>query len=181
MRAREIINESVTFGPARLVEPKMFSGEEWWQRVDAECPACEGTGEEEEWGDDPKRKCWYCNGTGKVKQTQSTAPELDVSNANALVVLKILGIDKYDDDELMGHIPSSKFPALQQRLLKLRNIAGKRQQFEIPSTTTKRAGGPTMIDFGVSSEQVEHYIDRLMEIIKFAQDNDSDNVYLTWA
>ena len=179
MRARQFINESVTFGPARLVEPKMFSGEEWWEKVDAECPACDGTGEEK-WDDEPKSNCWYCNGTGKVEQTISNAPELDVSNANAHVVLKILGIKNYSD-ELMGRIPSSEFPALQQRLLKLKNIAGKRQQFEIPSTTTKSAGGPTMIDFGVSSTQVEHYIDRLMEIIKFAQDTNSDNVYLTWA
>lgn len=181
MRVQELIQESVTFGPAKLVEPKMFSGEEWWEKVDTECPSCEGTGEEEEWGDDPKSKCWYCNGTGKVKRTISNAPELDVSNSNARIVLKILGIAKYDDDELMGHIPGSDFPALQQRLLRLRNIADKRQQFEIPSTTTKSAGGPTMIDLGVSSEQVEHYIDRLLEIIKFAQAHDSDNIYLTWA
>ena len=179
MRAHQFIQESVTFGPAKLVEPKTFSGEEWWQRVEAECPACEGTGQEE-WDEDTKRKCLYCYGTGKVKQTQSTAPELTVSNSNALVVLNILGINNYSD-ELMGHIPSSKFPALQQRLLKLKNIAGKRQQFEIPSTTTKSAGGPTMIDSGVSSEQIENYINRLMDILKFARDTDADNVYLTWA
>jgi hypothetical protein len=162
MRASQFIQETVTFGPAK----------------EAECPACKGTGQEE-WDEDTKRKCLYCNGTGKVKRTQSTAPELNVSNANARVVLKILGINEYD--ELTGHVPSSEFPALQKRLLRLKNIKDKRQQFEIPSTTTKRAEGPEMIDFGVSSEQVEHYIDSLMEIIKFAQDNKSNNIYLAWA
>lgn len=178
MRAHQFINESVTFSVARLVEPKTFSGAEWWEKVEAECPSCEGTGKEK-WGDDTEYRCMYCDGKGKVKQTKSLAPELNVSNANAHVVLNILGIHNYDD-ELMGHIPQTKFPELQRRLLLLKNKIGKSGQFTRPTIQHKQSKGPTMIDVGLSNEQIKHYIEKLQEIIKFAQDTHSDNIYLTW-
>ena len=94
MKIKEIINEGMTFGPAKKVTKNgetYITGQEWQSKQDVECPYCEGKGYEEYHGQ--REKCGYCKGLGSTNEWVSSAPELDVSNANGYAIQQMLVLD----------------------------------------------------------------------------------------
>lgn len=188
MKIKEIINEGMTFGPARIVHKngeKYITGEEWWKKEEQECPFCDGTGQQE-WGDE-KRECGYCYGKGKSMEHVSTAPELQVSNANGYAIQAMLGVEP----DYSGHIEPKDLPKLMQKLIKLKNSSLDQytEDPRIDNPTMQRLpdengvakigkSGPTMVHGGRSHAQVERYIDKLIDIVRFAQQN---NAAISWA
>lgn len=184
----EILNEGITFGPARRIVKNgetWITGEEWWKKEEQECPYCDGTGQQD-WGDE-KHECGYCHGKGKTMEHVSDAPELQVSNANGYAIQEMLGLEP----DSSGHIAAEDLPKIMQRLIKIKNT-GMDPYVEDPTIEkpsmqrlpdedgVARIGksGPTMIHGGRSHAQVERYIDKLIEIIRFAQKN---NAIISWA
>jgi hypothetical protein len=188
MKIKEIINEGMTFGPARIIDKngeKYITGEEWWKDQEQECPFCHGTGQEK-WGNET-HECGYCYGKGKTMERVSTAPELDVSNSNGYAIQEMLGLEP----ESAGHIPVEALPKIMQRLIKLKNssLDPYTQDTVIDQPTMQRLpdedgvakigkSGPTMIYGGRTHAQVERYINKLIDIVKFAQQN---NAAISWA
>lgn len=188
MRAKEFLKESMTFGPAvektykdDQGETKTYwTGDPWWSTETKPCWVCDGTGKEEE-----KYECRMCHGKGTTEDHVSSAPELNVSNHNGWEIQNMLGLDP----DYSGLIRHEDIPKYIRKLLLLKN-KGSEQYTQEPSVTTgqmRRTGdndnittigrGPTMHDFGRSQQQVDRYIDKLLELFQFAQKN---NASISW-
>lgn len=179
MRASEFIKESVTFNVAKEKEyapgKKAWSDEEFGKHVEAPCWVCDGT------GIDPngnRGECDYCHGTKVTKEWQSDAPELNVANANAAAILDMLGLER----AYGGVWTPEQLPAIMKKLVKLKNTdtSGYTQEPTVSLGQMLRrkidgvdtiGRGPTMHDMGRSQGQVTRYIDKLMEIVKYAQEH----------
>lgn len=191
MRAKEFIVEGITFSPAVMKDyvdhegkpGKLLTGEPWWRKEWKECFVCDGTGKET-YGD-RSVTCGRCNGKGKMQEPVSDAPELSVSNSNGFAIQEMLGLEPDDS----GTIYNKDLPKIMRRLIQLKN-KGSSEYTQEPSTSqgpmrktqtdqgiTKISRGPTMHDYGRSQGQVDRYIDELIKIIKFAQENDA---HISW-
>jgi hypothetical protein len=189
MRAKDFITESMTFGPTEEQsyvdnhgkQRKIWSGDRWWRKEEKQCWVCDGTGKDKYHGD----TCDFCSGKGTYNDTVSDAPELNVSNSNGFAIQEMLGLNP----EYSGIIFNKDLPTYIRKLILLKNKGS--QEYTKDSTTTqgpmKKVGtdqnitsisrGPTMIDYGRSQTQVDRYIDELLKIMKFAQEN---NASLSW-
>jgi hypothetical protein len=179
MRAFEFITEGMTFNP--VVEKEFSDGEKYWtgsdweRKVTIDCRDCDGTGKDRE------HPCFYCKGTGKEEDIMSDAPELQVSNANGDIIQQMLGLDP----DYSGVIYNKDLPDIMRRLIMLKNKGS--QQYTKDASVDRGAmrrqsddqgvarigRGPTMYDAGRSQSQVDRYIDKLIEIIQFAQKNNT--------
>lgn len=185
MRLHEIceLKESVTFDVAELVDypghGKVFTGQRWWKKVQTECWVCDGTGKDEH------HDCEMCHGSGELSGTESEAPELNVSNTNAIAIIEFLGLH-WDHS---GNFPQKDLPALRRKLIKLKNGGASdlisdnethqgpmaARQGENGVTTISR--GATIHSMGRSADQVGRYAEKLLSIIDFAQKN---GAHVTW-
>jgi hypothetical protein len=183
MKIKELLNEGMTFNP--VVEKEFSTGEKYWTGSDWErkmtinCRDCDGTGK------DRTQLCVYCGGTGKEEDTVSDAPELQVSNANGEIIQQMLGLDP----DYSGVIHNVDLPKVIRRLILLKNKStqqytadpkqerGPTQKWTDKQGITHIGPGATMYDLGTSQAQIDRYIDRLIEIVQFAQKN---NASLGW-
>lgn len=187
MRINELLFESITFSPAVKLtdnDREYWGTDPWDVEQDVDCWHCDGTGKlyGDEESNDP---CIACRGTGKRKTQVSTAPSLNVSNTNGLAIQEFLGLDP----DYSGLIPHNKLPELMRILIKAKNqganslvksdeiIPGRRHIWNDDGVTHIRTG-PTIHHGGRSQQQVERYIDRLIEIVRFAQKN---NAAINWS
>lgn len=186
--SRKPLQESVDFHPAVLsirdghkyVEyPEGTLGKE-----EANCEACDGTGEEYDERDNKSYPCQYCDGKKTYTKSVASCPELNVANRNATVILDMLGIEA----DYAGWIDPKDIPDLRRRLIKLKN-GGSDQHTIAPSTSksiradtsgeiARITSGPTMIDSGVPQEQIDLYVDKILEIMDWAQKNGTG---VSWA
>lgn len=183
MKITDLLNEGMTFTPARLVVKddgdKYIDGAEFEQKVEKVCAGCEGTGKQE-YSPGDIYPCGYCDGDGKYTEYESTVPTLQVSNSNGGDILDWLGIEH----DYVGYIPPEKLPLIMAKLIKIKNSENGISDFTTDTSQTKDTrvdrsdpnvpkitAGPTMIHMGRSYQQVERYVDRLMDIIKTAQEH----------
>ena len=177
--AESLINEGMTFNP--VVEKEFSTGEKYWtgsdweRKITIDCRDCDGTGK------DRTQLCVYCGGTGKEEDRVSDAPELQVSNANGEEIQRMLGLDP----DYSGIIHNKDLPDIMRRLIILKNKGSQQytKDASVDRGTMRRQSddqgvarigrGPTMYDAGRSQSQVDRYIDRLIEIIQFAQKNNT--------
>jgi len=180
---KQSLQESVTFDPIVFDKENNYYHNPFGSNKEVDCWVCKGTGKDsygkDEWD------CDMCGGKGKKEEWVSDAPELNVSNSNAFAILDMLGVS---DPDYAGKIQNKDLPAVMRKLIMLKNkgaeeytepgsISGnKMQKYKDPATGLDRIGrqGPMMYHMGRSSSQVERYIDKLLEIIKFAQQNNAD-------
>lgn len=197
MRLSEILNESVTFGVAKLenIDGKQYYTDPFSKKVMEPCWVCDGTGQEtqREYTDDDgkhhpayKYECGMCRGKGKFEDFKTDAPELNVANGNAMEIQRMLGLDA----DYSGSISHADLPAFRRHLIKIKNgdmsshvaepkkEVGKMRSYTDDEGQSRIGRGPTMIDSGRSHAQVERYIDSLLSIMDFAQKNNLD---VTWA
>ena len=185
MRIQDLITEGMTFNAVKSKDydgRKVWSSEDWETKQMEPCFVCDGTGKEE-WGTDVY-PCRRCDGKGETEEWVSSAPELQVSNANGYEIQRMLGIT---DPDYSGLLHNRDLPKFMRRLIQLKN-QNTSQYTQQPSDERGPMGrqhtddqgvthighkGPRMIDMGRSQEQVNRYIDTLIELIKFAQENDA--------
>lgn len=183
MRAHEFIIESITFSPSYeedYTDPqgntrKVWTGRKWWRKDIVDCYDCDGTGVDKFY----KTQCRWCNGTGKEEKDVSDAPELNVSNSNGFEIQRMLGLKP----EYGGIILHADLPKFIRQLIRLKNTSTNDYVVEPSYTTgpmrktgsdknvTSIGSGPHMYDGGRSQDQINRYIDKLLEIFKFAHDN----------
>lgn len=153
------------------------------KRKDVECWVCDGTGKDKYYDE---ANCEYCKGKGKNYEFVSDAPEMNVSNSNGFKIIDMLGLE----EDYSGHVDNKDLPAVMRRLLQLKNQPEKGTGIEHPGTVTNRnklfrykdqdgmdqigRQGPVIYNFGISESQARQYVDQLIKIVKFAQDNDAD-------
>lgn len=185
MKIQEIISESVTFSPSILKKSKhgeYWTDEDFRKEVEKTCWVCDGTGQEDQY------TCRYCKGSGKIKEWEFEDPnlELNVSNSNAMYILRTLGLEP----DYSGIIPNNKLPELLRKLIKLKNDEISKYTIDPsterrkPTTSTDSSGvthishGPRIYHGGVSENQVTRYLDRLISMAKFAQKHGAS---ISWA
>jgi ribosomal protein L37AE/L43A len=191
MKIKDVLNEGMTFNP--VVEKSFTKGEhagetywtgsDWERKEKHECPDCKGTGKGRySNGEFP---CVFCGGKGYEEETFSDAPELSVSNANGKIIQEMLGLDP----DYSGVIHNKDLSNIMRRLILLKNKGaqqytrepkqerGPTHQWTDDHGITHIGRGPTMHDYGLSQDQINKYVDRLIQIIQFAQKN---NASLGW-
>jgi hypothetical protein len=173
MRYYEIIQESITFSP---------SGGDFYERKQVTCIGCDGAGTEKY--SDKEYVCPECNGTGLMMDTVPVGDwtELNVSNANAFAIFNMLGIE----GDYAGTIRNRDLPKLMQKLIALKNkdssrytrdpetSQGPMRRYKDDDGQDRIGRGATWHDMGRSQSQVDRYIDSLIKLVKFAQQNDAD-------
>jgi len=196
MRFKEILEESVTFGVARLEDHdgrKVYS-DPFMKKTMETCFVCDGTGKETYGGYEdadgkyhPKSEhtCGMCKGEGKNEEWRSDADELNVSNANAWGIQEMLGLDP----DYSGAIKKEQFPEIRRRLIKLKNTditphtqpavksGGQTKAYKDDQGQSRIGKTLTVHDMGRSHAQVERYIEKLLSLMDFAQKNDCDLVW----
>jgi hypothetical protein len=185
--AENVLFESVDFHPAVLED---HDGEIYIVyppgsevKSEQECHYCNGSGKDvqndayrEEFGKD--LACDGCAGTGRVTETDYIFPNMNVSSANAFHIARMIGLDP----DHTGWVPPEEIPNLIRTLMRLKNTDTTRH--EVPSEDT---GGDRYVDTsgqvprigttmrmiggGIDSQRIESYVNRLMEICKWAQDH----------
>ena len=179
------LNESVTFAPSKLVDhPKYGKVHDMiGDFKDVDCRGCKGTGEEE-WSTGEIHPCRWCKGSGKTKEFVTTAPEMNVANRNASVILDLLGLPNEDS----GTIYHEDLPELRRKIIRLINSDAAEKSAIAPTTDRgelrrqKVTGddgvtsivatrGPTMMDGGLKVQQVEGYLTRLLNMVTYAQEH----------
>lgn len=189
------LNESVTFNAVdeEEYEPGKKAFSPRWKKVIEDCWVCKGTGKEHYFNDLGEKKyykCEYCHGTGKTEEHKDDGPELQVSNGNASLIIDMLGIGT--DEDYSGVIMNSEIPAVMKRLIALKNSKDGVSPYTRPDAeyrgqaraVTDETGqsrisrGPTIHSMGANAAQVMRYVDSLMAILKYAQEND---MHVAWA
>lgn len=182
MKVRDIITESMTFHPATLTtnsNGQQVIGFADQDEEDVECYICDGNGKDPYADEGEDLPCRRCNGKGYEKEMVGKGPEMNVANGNGYAIQQMLGLEP---DEY-GFIENKDLPGIMRKLMQLKN--GDTSSHTRDSETTRGAmgkgdtdgnvtsigrKGPTMIDMGRSQGQVSSYIDRLMDIVKYAQE-----------
>jgi|TARA_R110001632_G_scaffold51559_1_gene128470 hypothetical protein len=187
MKSRDFrkLNESITFAVSKEIPDEVHGTvndlSHFGKRKDVECWYCDGTGKEKHYNQIP---CEVCDGTGtELNKWIPSSPELSISNPNGYLIMDMLGIESKSS----GTIKNANLPALMRKLIQLKN--SDRSQYAEPGsqsggkigTYKDQAGmdtigrkGPMMYNMGTTDDQVTAYVDQLIKIIKFAQDNDAD-------
>jgi len=146
------------------------------------CRFCDGTGKEK-WGDE-EYECGYCDGKGETSDFIPEGPEMNLSNRNAEVFLKLLGVEF----DYAGTIFNEELPQLRRRIVKVLNSNDissatidpyerggelRRDKVKSDDGTTQIATRrtPKMIDFGLPESQIKRYFRDFLEMIDFAQKN----------
>ena len=186
MKSRDFrkLNESIDFSVTKSYEDDqgrtIHDMSHFGERKDVECWVCDGTGKDKYYDE---AICDYCEGKGKRLEFVSDAPEMNVSNSNGFKIIDMLGLEK----DYAGHVDHKDLPSIMKRLIMLKNSdrsryaePGSQSSGEI--TTYKNDDGidtigrkgPMMYNMGTTDEQVTGYVDQLIKIVKFAQDNNAD-------
>lgn len=182
-----VLLESIEFHPATISDDGMeinFPANSV-VRKSSPCPECKGTGKDlyaAEQGRD--QKCYDCFGAKTITDTEYKFPSMGVSNENAQIVCDLIGVE-YDSH---GWIAPEHIPAILRRLIYVKNKPTdgfERESSENQGTVMDRTGEipqirrtATLIDAGVSADQVMRYIDKMIEICQWAKQNDCG---VSWA
>lgn len=203
MKLDEILNETVTFSPMKYDEKTgeydhftKKSTQECWmcdgygveQYFDKEKNKYYDPSDLDGYGDVSKFEaieCRLCRGEGKILDEVPTGPELNVANRNATVILKMIGIEP----DYAGEIPKDKLADIRRTLIKIKNQGVDKFTIEPKHEPSKLIGrdvvdddgikkiqpryGAGIMDLGLSPEQIERYIDVLIDMIDFAQKNNA--------
>jgi hypothetical protein len=97
-------------------------------------------------------KCPHCAGTNRVAFPYGEH-EVNMANGNAMILLRVLGLPEDYAGEIPGHVLARKATEAVNRLTKV-------ERHERPTTITK-GNGPTVIDMGLSAEQIRERLVRL--------------------
>lgn len=183
---KQLLLESVTFHAAIIQDDgkrKMYDTAHFQKAEQQECWVCDGTGK------DPYHsgECGMCDGKKEVTKYVTPYKSLNVSNSNAQEILNML--DQEMDDEWCGAWEEKELPVIRRKLIAIKNKDSSK--YVIPSSDTQGKAravkdengqsrisrGPRVIDGGVSSSQINHYVDTLLALIDFAQKN---KAVVTW-
>lgn len=148
-----------------------------------DCWVCDGSGKDIQ-NDAYKARfgkdlpCERCEGLGKHDEIDYNFPNLNVANSNAFHIADMLGLEP----DYTGWIPLEEIPNVLRRLIRLKNgevadwtksLSDERGETKVDYTgaVPRIQGGARMIGGEITFAQVERYIDRLMDICKWAQDH----------
>lgn len=150
------------------------------QRV--ECWYCDGTGKDPM---DRQYSCSLCDGEKTIEKHVSEAPEYNLSNSNARMLMDLLG---FDIDNEAWTISIEQLPDIRRRIMWLLNNpealargerapsdtqAVRRERYKDPETgldAIRSVAGPRMIDLGIDVDYIKRRLNNMLEVIIWAQE-----------
>lgn len=123
-------------------------------------------GRGEPWACAPGRRCGYCE-DGFDLVAVSPAPDLNVANETARVLLATLGLPC---DDLWGCLTPGRIPAVRREIV--RALSSDRPELRAVAGAVYGGlgtGRPLVIDAGVSSDRIRDRLARLDAVLAWAQ------------
>jgi hypothetical protein len=119
----------------------------------------------------PERRCDYCV-DGLEETWESPAPEVNVANVTAGVLLAVLRLDALRSlpGELYGYLTPEEIPGVRRRIVYALST-GLPERNVIPAS---ESGGPNrarIINFGLDAERIRDRLARLDSVLAYAQEH----------
>ena len=112
--------------------------------------------------------CWLCKGEGCFIEQESTAPSLNMSNANCRDVTELLGLGR-DEGGSLSHEQALE---VLRRALKALNIPGRAESIAREGFQEGR-----MIQGGTTVESVRARLMGVIKVLKYAVENQNEVVW----
>lgn len=119
----------------------------------------------------PEDRCGYCQ-DGWMEERRTEAPELNLANANARVIIEAAGLPQSDPSDLWGELEPEEMAAVRRRITYLRN-----RPRDIQSRTRATESGPRLISFGLDAEGILSRLERLDALLAWAQER---RIRISW-
>jgi hypothetical protein len=104
----------------------------------------------------------------KLAPDNTQAPEMNVSNSNARMILQDLL--NLPSDELYGSISA------QELLMKIGGISDFNKQMMLQAPSVDKGKGATIYHGGVDEDQIERYLSTLEKMARWAMENDYNEI-----
>jgi len=114
----------------------------------------------------PGNRCGYCR-DGVEEVWESPAPEVNLANGNARIVLDVLGCPV--EDGLYGSFPVETLPEVRRRIVRALNVSQGRH--ERPESDTRKPGQARVFVQGLDQEGIRERLRRLDAVLAYAQAN----------
>lgn len=119
--------------------------------------------------------CEYCDGAAQTEQEIQDFPNLNLGGKNIDNVCQMLGLEPDEH----GWIPPEQIGTMKQRLLRVKNgsedftqdakITGGTTRVDHSGEVPRITKGPRFYHAGASQDQIDHYWQRLWDIMDWAQ------------
>jgi len=113
----------------------------------------------------PENRCGYC-ADGLEEKIESPAPEINLANGNARVILEIVGLPVAD---LYGSLSPESMPKVRRNIVRALN--GQLGAYERPSSDTRAPGCARVMVQGLDTEGIRERLKRLDAVLAYAQAN----------
>ena len=113
----------------------------------------------------PEERCGYC-ADGLEEKIESPAPEINLANGNARVILEIVGLPVGD---LYGSLSPESMPKVRRNIVRALN--GQLGAYERPSSDTHADGCARVMVQGLDAEGIRERLKRLDAVLVYAQAN----------
>ncbi len=122
----------------------------------------------------PEERCGYCT-DGEEQYEETDAPEINLSSANARVVLSAAGFPS--DGELCGTLAHANIPNALQRIMRTLNVERLVESQVRPTVYERGTYGALLIDCGADAPYIQGRVVHLRDILMYASRNGYD---VTW-
>lgn len=112
--------------------------------------------------------CYLCKGEGIFTEDESTAPSLNMANANCRNVTELLGLGR----EAGGSISPEQAPAILRRAIRALNVSG-----EMESITHEGSQDGRVIDCGTTVDSVRQRLTKFIEVLKYGVEHKQEIVW----
>lgn len=112
--------------------------------------------------------CYFCRGDGCFTHKVSTAPMLNMANANCRDVTGLLGLGREDG----GSISPQDAPAVLRRALRALNVSGVAESIEREGFTEGR-----VTECGTTASSIRRRLRGLVDVLKYAVEHNQTVVW----
>jgi len=134
-----------------------------WEMIETPCDWCEGA-KCKPGAPDPEYADPWCKGS----QHNPNVPTVNFANANAMVIMSLLGIEQ----DYAGEVPADQLPEIQRKVIAARNSRKRRVPYDADPYDV---GGPgtgqcRTIYCGNTDEQTLRRLDQFQELLDFCKE-----------
>ena len=117
-----------------------------------------------------EERCGSCQ-EGIMQERVSDAPELNLNNGNAAIVIRVLGLDPPD---MWGKLATEQLPAIRRRIMYLRNRPLALASYARETADTRRPGQCRVVCGGIDAQVILDRLERLDAVLAWAQERNSE-------
>jgi hypothetical protein len=108
-----------------------------------------------------------------MQERVSDAPELNLNNGNAAIVIRVLGLSQ-DPQDMWGRLVPEMIPSVRRRIMYLRNRPLALAPHTRDDSDTCRPGQCRVICGGIDVQAILDRLERLDAVLAWAQQHNSE-------